>query len=455
MARLSLCFLLSVFAMWAFASSAYAELPPLVLSGTNPESPGASLTPRVIGRNEEIQTKSAKLGLLFNDGPVARGLEPANTVKIYSDPDCSGPIAGQGPLSELEAGGIGVTVDPESTTTFYATQTNPTETSTCSQGVAYRQVSGAPGAPSLTAVNPASLANFNLPRLIGTSTDPDATISIFTNPGCTGAAVAIGSAELFEGVGIEVSVPDNSETTFYVKAALAGYSSGCSANSISYREVTPAGSGGGGGGSGGGSGGGGSGGSVAPVSHVTSPSKPPAPQLRTVPGGIGNDTTPTITGSAPGATTVFVYASSSCTGQPVAKGSAAQFESSGLEVAVAPNSSATFSAVAGVTGAQSGCSAPVTYIDDSLAPRTLITMAPAAKTGKRKAIFRFTDSTGDIPGTAFFCKVDGGKWKACSSPFSVRHLKPRRYVIRVRAIDEAGNAESKGATRKFKVIGNR
>ena len=34
-------------------------------------------------------------------------------------------------------------------------------------------------------------------------------------------------------------------------------------------------------------------------------------------------------------------------------------------------------------------------------------MGPAAKTRKRKAVFRFVDITGDAPGTAFLCKVDG------------------------------------------------
>jgi hypothetical protein len=179
---------------------------------------------------------------------------------------------------------------------------------------------------------------------------------------------------------------------------------------------------------------------------------PSAPQLRTVPGGIGNDVTPTLTGSAPGATTVFVYASSDCTGQPVAKGSASQFASGGFEVQVVPNDSAVFSAVAGVTGAQSGCSAPVTYVEDSLAPHTRITMAPAAKTARRKAVFRFTDATGDIPGTTFSCKVDKARWKPCVSPLSLRHLKARHYTVAVRAVDEAGNAELKGATRRFRVI---
>ena len=54
---------------------------------------------------------------------------------------------------------------------------------------------------------------------------------------------------------------------------------------------------------------------------------------------------------------------------------------------VPENTATTFSAVS--IGAQrSACSDPVTYTEDSLAPRTRITMGPGVKTRKRKAVFR-------------------------------------------------------------------
>ena len=101
------------------------------------------------------------------------------------------------------------------------------------------------------------------------------------------------------------------------------------------------------------------------------------------------------------------------------------------------NTAATFSAVA--IGAQhSACSAPVAYTEDSLAPRTRITMGPGVKTRKRKAVFRFTDITEDPPGTSFQCKVDKAKWKPCSSPFHLKHLKLGRHALQIRATDIGG-----------------
>jgi hypothetical protein len=78
------------------------------------------------------------------------------------------------------------------------------------------------------------------------------------------------------------------------------------------------------------------------------------------------------------------------------------------------------------------------------------------KTRKRKAVFRFTDITEDPPGTTFKCKVDKAKkWKPCSSPFHVKHLKPGPYLVSIRATDVAGNVEPKPAKRRFTVVGGK
>ncbi len=216
---------------------------------------------------------------------------------------------------------------------------------------------------------------------------------------------------------------------------MAGFASTCSASSISYQEVTPPPAGPEGGSSGAGS-------------------PPAAPHLRMLPGGRANDNTPQVTGSAPGAATVRVFANSSCGGAPVATGSAAEF-GAGLTVHVADNTTNTFAAVSVAGGNASVCSAPVTYVEDSSPPHTRITMGPGVKTRRHKAVFRFTDATEDPPGTTFLCKVDRSRWKQCSSPFKLRHLRFRRHVLRVRAVDVAGNAEAVGAKRRFKVIHRR
>jgi hypothetical protein len=301
--------------------------------------------------------------------------------------------------------------------------------------------------------------------------NPDYEIQIFDAPECQGTLYAVGTAEALEQGGILVGVAANSKTSFsalQVNPAEPGDPSGCS-NVLSYWEGSVAsgdgGSGGGGSGEGGSTGaeGGGSGGSTSGGSSSGgSPSggkvgganpagpKPDAPNLHLVPGERADDLTPLVAGSAHGAESVTVYANANCSGSPVAKGSPAQL-AAGFEVSVPVNTATTFSAVA-VAAQHSGCSDPVTYTEDSTAPRTRITMGPGVKTRKRKAVFRFTDVTEDPPGTTFVCKVDKKKWKPCSSPFHLKHLKLGHYLVSIRATDVAGNVERKPVKRRFIVV---
>lgn len=439
-ARLLLCLtLLTAVTLLASAAPASALMAP-VLTETNPASPSVSTTPRVKGVIEVIETKVITLGA----GPVTRDEGPTNTVKIYDDAACLGSVLGEGPVSQLK--GEGIQVGPLATdqvTTLYANQTDGLTTSACStNGLPYRQISTAPDAPVFELVEPTSPADDNSPHLLGAA-DPEATVLIYTGAVCGGAAVASGDGAEFASAGIQVTVPDNSETTFSAKANLGGLVSDCSTEPIVYREVTPPPSPGGGG-SGGGSGGG-NGGTNAPAGPP-----PPAPRLRTVPGGFANDSTPLVTGTAPGASTVRIYADPQCGGNPVAKVSLAEFLA-GVEIRVVDNDVSVFSATSS-NGLISACSDPVVYVEDSLTPQTQITMGPASKTAKRKAIFRFMDATGNLPGTTFQCRIDGRSWKQCSSPLRLRNLKPKRHTVEVKATDAAGNAETKGAKRRFKVI---
>jgi hypothetical protein len=278
----------------------------------------------------------------------------------------------------------------------------------------------------------------------------EGTINLFKNKTCEGAPAASGTAFQFDSSGIQIGV--DPETTTWISAERVDVDgpSGCSIEPLAYehvkelpppKEEPPAG---------------------PPVDPPPGPpavgsgqdaSAPPGPpRLRTVPGGFANDNTPLVTGSAPGAASVRIFTNPECDGSPVAKGSVGQFEE-GLEVRVVDNAVIAFYGVSvGPGGASSRCSAPVFYVEDSLTPRTRITMGPASKTRKRKAVFRFKDANGDFAGTTFFCKFDRTKWKQCRSPLNLRGLKLKRHVLRVKAVDPAGNAETKPATRRFKVI---
>ncbi len=166
-ARPSLCalgLLLSVTFLAALAAPvtpASAASKPILL-GTNPTSPGASLTPRIRGDADGVVTSVVRAGGL---GPVGRELEPGTTIAIYTDEECAGPVAATGTPEELEGPGIlvGEPVPADSETTFYATASDLGGTSGCSNGIVYQQVTTPPSPPTFTGVSPASGRERELP----------------------------------------------------------------------------------------------------------------------------------------------------------------------------------------------------------------------------------------------------------------------------------------------------
>lgn len=420
-----------------FAAPVGAAAPTPSLLSTNPASPGASLTPRIRGDADGVITSVVTSSVRSSAGPISRASEPGDLITLYTDDKCLGPIAAKGTAGGLDGEGIQVTVTADSVTVFYATQTDISGESGCSQGLEYQQVSTPPAPPVFSATTPSSPANENFPRLSGSAVGKS-NVTIFTDPTCS-SGVGSGTAAEFSSSGIQVHVADNSTTAFYAIATLAGFSSTCSTSSISYQEVTPAEQ----------PGGGGSGGEP-PVSDP--PGKPAPPQLRTIPGGIANDVTPLITGSAPGAKSVRIYGTADCKGPVLAKGSVAQLQA-GLPVQIVPNTTVVFFGKAiDASGNESACSPiPAVYTDDSIAPKTRITVGPGVKTLKRTVVFRFADVTGGLE-TKFLCKVDRKPWKSCHAPLKLKKLGHKRHMLRVKAYDAAGNREKKGVKRSFQVV---
>ena len=437
---LALLILIATALVGAAPASAQPKVPRL--AGTHPSSPGVSTVPRVYGWTDEVFTSAAG----GSRDPISRAVEGETaTLEIFATPDCSGPVVATGTPSAFENSGIQVTVALGSTTAFSATSSDFTGVSACSNAIEYRQVSDPPGTPTVTAVDPTSPADDNQPHVLGNA-DAGSTVAIFADAACSGSPLASGSASLFESTGIPVGVPDNSTTTFYAKASWAELPSACSATSATYQEVSVAPPGGGG--SGGGSeppaaaGGGTAGGSAGPA----------APKLHTVPGGRSNNLTPSVTGTATGASRVQIYRNAACQGRPVASGSVAQL-GDGFPIAVAENATTKFYGEAiDAAGKASDCSEPVSYVEDSSPPLTRITFGPGVKTRKRVAVFRFADIADDPTGTTFLCKFDRKPWKACQAPLKLPRLRPRAHVLRVKAIDAAGNEETAGASRRFRVI---
>ncbi len=211
---------------------------------------------------------------------------------------------------------------------------------------------------------------------------------------------------------------------------------------------------------------------------------PPSPKLTsTNPLSPASSTTPKILGEAESGSTVKIYTTSNCSGEPVAHGSAAQLTSPGIGVSVAAGATAKFWATAEAEGFVSLCSSAISYTQQSssggdgsggggtggasqegakrsptahpetayVIPHTRITFAPASKTRERRPVFRFTDSTGQT-GTRFRCKVDRHAWKACRSPLRLKRLDGGRHVLAIKAVNAIGMAEPQTAKRSFKVV---
>ena len=108
----------------------------------------------------------------------------------------------------------------------------------------------------------------------------------------------------------------------------------------------------------------------AGVTYVEDSTAPVNPSgLAATPAGPANNNSPAISGTAEAGSTVKLYSTATCTGAPAATGTAAAFSSPGITVAVSDDSSTTFKATAtDAAGNVSGCSAGVTYVEDSTAP---------------------------------------------------------------------------------------
>lgn len=233
---------------------------------------------------------------------------------------------------------------------------------------------------------------------------------------------------------------------------------------------------------------------------------PPPPTLEaTNPTSPGLSTQPRVIGqSVPGAL-IKIYATSNCSKEPVAQGTAEELASPGLLAApVAEGSTTEYRATAEAEGIVSVCSKPIPYEQETPAPPTeegggsggggtnpgtgtggtgtqpsggtaggskgggtsggthhggiayvvplvRITFAPGSKTRQRRPTFRFDDSTGQ-PDTRFFCRVDKTRWSACGSPMKLKRLRLGRHVFTVKGVNALGVAGPAPVKRAFKVV---
>jgi hypothetical protein len=127
-----------------------------------------------------------------------------------------------------------------SDTTFLAGRVGLSSNSNFTSLTAFKAGQLAPAAPTLTRTNPASGADNNSPFIVGTAAS-GSTVKLYTSATCTGSPVVTGGAGTLALTGLQVSVADNTTTTFYATATdNLNNVSDCSTG-ISYTERTVAG----------------------------------------------------------------------------------------------------------------------------------------------------------------------------------------------------------------------
>lgn len=90
----------------------------------------------------------------------------------------------------------------------------------------------------------------------------------------------------------------------------------------------------------------------------------------------------------------------------------------------------------------------ITLIEDTDPPGSSFTSGPPATTTATSATFRFASSEDR---TTFQCRLDGGAFAACASPFTVAGLGEGNHEVDVRAIDLVGNVQPTPAAYSWQV----
>ena len=369
-----------------------------------------------------------------DNNPMVSGSANSGTaVKLYkaaTTSDCTiGNLAATGSDTNFASPGLTASVADNSSTVFRATATDAAgNISPCStSSVTYVEDSMKPDAPTNLSSSPTSPANDTNPKILGTA-ENGATVRLYTDATCTAPEVATGTAAAFASPGIPVTVDDNTSTDFRATATdAAGNTSGCS----------------------------------LPFTYVEDSTLPATPTITGIsPASPANNNFPKVFGSAPSDTTVRLYDDGNCTaptGTFVPIGPNTLFGSPGIIFPVGNNTISTIQATATDSSSKtSGCSIPITYVEDSTFPQAAIDSGPSGATGDATPSFTFHASDAFPPGDtiSFLCSIDSGaaSFRGCSGPGrseTPSPLSPGAYAFRVRASDAAGNASV--AARSFMV----
>jgi CSLREA domain-containing protein len=297
--------------------------------GTTPTSPGTGSDPVVFG-----------------------DAEPSSSVSVYGDGSCTS-LLGNGPASSFNSPGLdtGLSVLENTTTPLSVNALYGNATSDCSP-ITYQRL---PALPILDHTNPASGTDDNTPMVIGTATD-SSMVTIYKAAGCTGPVAGSGTGAALVTPGIQVTVANNTVTSFYAKATGVGGTTACTSTPLTY--VNP------------------------PATPTLTSTNPPSG---------GDNNAPKLIGTATPSSTVTIYKAAGCTGPVAGTGSGATLAGAGIPVSVPDNSTTSFYAKATGVGGTSGCSGARSYTEVTPAvviPPTVVTPTPAPAAKKCKKGFK-------------------------------------------------------------------
>jgi Bacterial Ig domain/Right handed beta helix region/Bacterial Ig-like domain len=175
---------------------------------------------------------------------------------------------------------------------------------------------------------------------------------------------------------------------------------------------------------------------------ITGPSDttPPETTITAGPSGPTNDTTPTFAFSASQDGSTFACR--------VDTGAYAACASPWTTPALSAGDHSISVRATDSAGNTETTPATQSFTIDTTAPTTTITSAPPAQTDSGDASVAFTVNE---TGATSDCRLDGGAWSPCTSPFGATGLKAGTHTVGVRSVDVAGNVESPGASASWTV----
>ena len=94
----------------------------------------------------------------------------------------------------------------------------------------------------------------------------------------------------------------------------------------------------------------------------------------------------------------------------------------------------------------------VSLLLNTTPPNTKITSGPSGSTRNRTPAFGFRSTESN---SSYACRVDGGRFRDCSSPHKASRLSYGHHTFKVRAMDGSGSPDPTPAKRRFRVVRRR